>query len=33
MVDIRGADLGVLIGRRGETLDAFQYIASLMVGT
>jgi spoIIIJ-associated protein len=32
MVDIRGSDLGVLIGRRGETLDAFQYIASLMVG-
>ena len=32
MVDIRGGDLGVLIGRRGETLDAFQYIASLMVG-
>src|SRR5512140_2365791 len=32
MVDIRGSDLGVLIGRHGETLDAFQYIASLMVG-
>jgi spoIIIJ-associated protein len=32
MVDIRGTDLGILIGRRGETLDAFQYIASLMVG-
>jgi spoIIIJ-associated protein len=32
MVDIRGSDLGILIGRRGETLDAFQYIASLMVG-
>ena len=32
LVDIRGGDLGVLIGRRGETLDAFQYIASLMVG-
>lgn len=32
MVDIRGGDLGVLIGRRGETLEAFQYIASLMVG-
>ena len=32
MVDIRGSDLGVLIGRRGETLDAFQYVASLMVG-
>ena len=32
MVDIRGDDLGILIGRRGETLDAFQYVASLMVG-
>lgn len=32
MVDIRGNDLGVLIGRHGETLNAFQYIASLMVG-
>ncbi len=32
MVDIRGNDLGVLIGHRGETLNAFQYVASLMVG-
>ncbi len=32
MVDIRGGDLGVLIGRRGETLNSFQYVASLMVG-
>jgi spoIIIJ-associated protein len=32
MVDIRGSDLGVLIGHRGETLNAFQYVASLMVG-
>ena len=32
MVDIRGNDLGVLIGHRGEILNAFQYIASLMVG-
>jgi len=31
-VDIRGNDLGVLIGRRSETLSAFQYIASLIVG-
>lgn len=31
-VDIRGNDLGVLIGRRSETLAAFQYIASLIVG-
>ena len=32
MVDIRGQDLGVLIGHRGETLNAFQYVASLMTG-
>jgi spoIIIJ-associated protein len=32
MVDIRGSDLSVLIGPRGETLDAFQYVTSLMVG-
>jgi spoIIIJ-associated protein len=32
LVDIRGSDLAILIGRRGETLDAFQYVASLMVG-
>ena len=31
-VDIRGNDLAVLIGRRSETLGAFQYIASLIVG-
>ena len=31
-VDIRGNDLGVLIGRRSETLAAFQFIASLIVG-
>ena len=31
-VDIRGTDLSVLIGRRSETLSAFQYIASLIVG-
>ena len=31
-VDIRGKDLSVLIGRRSETLSAFQYIASLIVG-
>ena len=31
-VDIRGNDLSVLIGRRSETLGAFQYIASLIVG-
>ncbi|HET6845526.1 MAG TPA: RNA-binding cell elongation regulator Jag/EloR [Anaerolineales bacterium] len=32
MVDVRGTDLAVLIGRRGQTLDAFQYVAALMVG-
>lgn len=31
-VDIRGSDLSVLIGRRSETLSAFQYIASLIIG-
>lgn len=31
-VDIRGNDLSILIGRRSETLSAFQYVASLIVG-
>jgi len=31
-VDVRGNDLSILIGRRTETLGAFQYIASLIVG-
>lgn len=31
-VDIRGEDLGALIGRHAETLNAFQYVASLIVG-
>jgi len=31
-VDIRGNDLSVLIGRRSETLNAFQYVASLIIG-
>jgi len=31
-VDIRGNDLSVLIGRRSETLSAFQYMASLIIG-
>lgn len=32
VIDIHGNDLGVLIGPRGETLNAIQYIARLMVG-
>lgn len=31
-VDVRGRDLSVLIGRHAETLNAFQYVASLIVG-
>ena len=31
-VDIRGDDLSSLIGRRAETLVAFQHVASLMIG-
>jgi spoIIIJ-associated protein len=31
-VDVRGDDLSILIGRHSETLNAFQYVASLMVG-
>lgn len=31
-VDVRGNDLSILIGRRSETLSAFQYVASLIVG-
>jgi spoIIIJ-associated protein len=32
VLNIRGQDLGILIGRRGETLDALQYITRLIVG-
>lgn len=32
LVDIRGHDLSLLIGRRGETLAALQYITRLIVG-
>jgi spoIIIJ-associated protein len=32
LVDIRGDDLSILIGRRGETLAALQYITRLIVG-
>ncbi|HRQ32629.1 MAG TPA: RNA-binding cell elongation regulator Jag/EloR [Anaerolineales bacterium] len=31
-VDVRGDDLGALIGRHSETLNAFQHVASLIVG-
>jgi spoIIIJ-associated protein len=31
VLDIQGRDLGVLIGRRGETLEALQYLTRLMV--
>lgn len=31
-VDVRGDDLSGLIGRHAETLNAFQYVASLIVG-
>ena len=31
VLDIRGEDLGVLIGRRGETLGALQYLTRLIV--
>ncbi len=31
-VDVRGRDLSAMIGRHAETLNAFQYVASLMVG-
>ncbi len=32
VLDIRGEDLRILIGQRGDTLSALQYIARLMVG-
>ena len=32
MVNVRGDDLSILIGRRGETLSALQYITRLIVG-
>ncbi len=31
MIDIEGKDLSILIGRRSETLNALQYISSLIV--
>lgn len=32
VIDVEGEDLGVLIGPRGETLNAVQYLARLMAG-
>ena len=30
-VDLKGEDMGVLIGKRGQTLDALQYLTNLAV--
>lgn len=30
-VEIKGKDMGILIGKRGQTLDALQYLTSLVV--
>jgi spoIIIJ-associated protein len=32
LVEVTGTDLSILIGRKSETLNALQYIASLIVG-
>ncbi|MHB0867995.1 MAG: RNA-binding cell elongation regulator Jag/EloR [Chloroflexota bacterium] len=32
LLDITGDDLGILIGRRGETLSSLQFLLNLMVG-
>ena len=32
VLNVEGGDLGILIGRRGHTLDCFQYIVKLIVG-
>ncbi len=31
MIKINGKDIGIIIGRRGETLDSLQYLTSLVV--
>lgn len=31
MVDLSGSEMGVLIGKRGQTLDSLQYLVSLVV--
>lgn len=30
-LDLKGADMGILIGKRGQTLDSLQYLVSLVV--
>ena len=30
-IDLEGKDMGVLIGRRGQTLDSLQYLVSLVI--
>ncbi|HVC81988.1 MAG TPA: RNA-binding cell elongation regulator Jag/EloR [Chloroflexota bacterium] len=32
IIDVQGADLGLLIGRHGDTLGAFQYLVNSIVG-
>jgi spoIIIJ-associated protein len=32
LVDLTGSDLGILIGKKAETLNALQYVAGLIIG-